>query len=153
MRRPRPRRDDRDAMIPAGFSELAEKVKAGGQHPGGEAGRRAQFGQGNPFEGTPFGDFFGPFGPFGRNQPERRQQGVGSGFIMNSDGYILTNNHVVEGADQIKVKLSDGKDREGKVVGRDPKTDLAVVKIDGSADLRPLALGDSEGPGDRLRSL
>ncbi len=73
-----------------------------------------------------------------------KQQGVGSGFIMSQDGYILTNNHVVEDADQIKVKLSNGKEYEGKVVGRDPKTDLALVKIDKAPDLQPSKLGNSE---------
>ena len=58
---------------------------------------------------------------------------------MSQDGYILTNNHVVEDADQIKVKLADGKEYDGKVVGRDPKTDLAVVKIEGATDLQPLS--------------
>ena len=63
---------------------------------------------------------------------------------MSQDGYILTNNHVVEDADQIKVKLANGKEYEGKVVGRDPKTDLALVKIDEAPDLQPLKLGNSE---------
>jgi serine protease Do len=63
---------------------------------------------------------------------------------MSREGYILTNNHVVENADQIKVKLVDGKEYEGKVVGRDPKTDLALVKIEGVSDLHPLPLGNSE---------
>lgn len=56
----------------------------------------------------------------------------------------MTNNHVVEDADQIKVKLSNGKEYDGKVVGRDPKTDLALVKIDGASDLHPLAMGNSD---------
>jgi serine protease Do len=63
---------------------------------------------------------------------------------MNKDGYILTNNHVVEDADQIKVKLANGKEYDGKVVGRDPKTDLALVKINGASDLHPLHLGNSD---------
>ena len=69
---------------------------------------------------------------------------MGSGFIMSKEGYILTNNHVVEDADQIKVKLAGGKEFEGKVVGRDPKTDLALVKIAGNSDLQPLKLGNSD---------
>ena len=92
---------------------------------------------------NPFGDFFGPF--FEGNPPRRVQTaGVGSGFVISQDGYILTNNHVVEDADQIKVKLSNGKEYEGKVVGRDPKTDLAIVKVERSSDLHPLTLGNSE---------
>jgi len=69
---------------------------------------------------------------------------VGTGCIISQDGYILTNNHVVEGADQIKVKMSDGKEFDGRIIGRDPKTDLALVKIDGASGLKPLKLGDSE---------
>jgi serine protease Do len=63
---------------------------------------------------------------------------------MSREGYILTNNHVVEEADQIKVKLANGKEYEGKVIGRDPKTDLALVKIEGAPDLQSLRLGNSE---------
>jgi serine protease Do len=63
---------------------------------------------------------------------------------MSKEGYILTNNHVVEDADQIKVKLAGGKEFDGKVVGRDPKTDLALVKIAGDSDLQPLKLGNSD---------
>jgi len=63
---------------------------------------------------------------------------------MSREGYILTNNHVVEDADQIKVKLSNGKEYDGKVIGRDPKTDLALVKINGASDLPPLKLGNSD---------
>jgi serine protease Do len=101
-----------------------------------------RFGRGNPFgDRNPFGDFFGPFE---RNQPDRKQQGVGSGFIMSKEGYILTNNHVVEDAEQIKVKLAGGKEFDGKIVGRDPKTDLALVKIAGDSDLQPLKLGNSD---------
>ena len=129
-------------MVPANFSELAEKVRAGVvniQVVKKVRGAAFQGFQGNPFGGrNPFEDFFGD------NQPERRQQGVGSGFIMNRDGYVLTNNHVVEDADQIKVKLAGGTELAGRIVGRDPKTDLALVKIDGSADLKPLTLGDSD---------
>src|SRR5512138_671050 len=95
----------------------------------------ASAGFGTPFgEMHPFGDFFGPFPG---NPRGRRQQGVGSGFLMNREGYILTNNHVVEGADQIMVKLAGGKELDAKIVGRDPKTDLALVKIEPAPDLRP----------------
>ena len=135
-------------MVPGNFSDLAEKVRPGVvniqvskkmKNAGFEG-----FG-GNPFGGrNPLEDFFGPFGGSGNNAPERRQQGVGSGFIMSKEGYILTNNHVVEDADQIRVKLAGGKQFDGKVVGRDPKTDLALVKIAGDSDLQPLKLGNSD---------
>jgi len=72
------------------------------------------------------------------------QQGVGSGFVISSDGYILTNNHVVDDANQIKIKLADGKEYDAKVVGRDPKTDLALLKADGVSGLHSLQLGDSD---------
>lgn len=129
-------------MVPGNFSELAEKVRHGVVNI--QVGKKVKNTGFEQFRGSPFGDFFGPFGGFGGNAPERRQQGVGSGFIMNEEGYILTNNHVVEGADQIRVKLASGKEFEGRVVGRDPKTDLALVKIAGNSDLQPLKLGNSD---------
>ena len=134
-------------MVPANFSDLAEKVRPGVVNiQVVKKVKNVDFGfRGNPFgDQNPFGDFFGPF--FEGNPPSReyKQQGVGSGFVISQDGYILTNNHVVEDADQIKVKLANGKEYEGKVVGRDPKTDLAIVKIERSSDLHPLTLGNSE---------
>jgi serine protease Do len=135
-------------MVPGNFSDLADKVRNGVVNiQVSKKVRNAQFESfgGNPFgDQNPFGDFFGPFGGSGNNAPGRRQQGVGSGFIMSREGYILTNNHVVEDADQIKVKLAGGKEFDGKIVGRDPKTDLAIVKIAGDSDLQPLKLGNSD---------
>jgi serine protease Do len=135
-------------MVPANFSDLAEKVRSGVVNV--QVVKKVKnigfgFRQfGNPFgEKNPFGDFFGPFSE-GNPPGGFEQRGVGSGFIMSRDGYILTNNHVVEDADQIKVKLANGKEYEGKVVGRDPKTDLALIKIDASSDLQPLTLGNSD---------
>ncbi len=136
-------------MIPANFSDLAQKVRPGVVNiQVVKKVKNVEFGfrhsPGNPFgDQNPFGDFFGPFSE--GNPPKGfKQQGLGSGFVISKDGYILTNNHVVEGADQIKVKLLDGKEYTGKVVGLDPKTDLAVIKIDGASDLHPLPLGDSD---------
>lgn len=89
-----------------------------------------------------FGDEYGKF-----NIPkEHKQSGLGSGVIVDKDGYILTNNHVIKGADEIKVKLSDKREFKGKVVGTDTKTDLAVIKID-SNHLPVVKWGDS----DRLK--
>jgi serine protease Do len=134
-------------MVPGNFSDLAEKVRTGVVNiQVSKKVKNAGFERfgGNPFEDrNPFGEFFGPFGGFGNNAPERRQQGVGSGFIISKEGYILTNNHVVEDADQIKVKLAGGKEFDAKVIGRDPKTDLALIKIAGD-DLQPLKLGNSD---------
>ncbi len=97
-----------------------------------------------PDEGGPFGGFFHKF--FGEiPDQELRQQSLGSGFIIDKDGYIITNNHVVEGADEIKVKLSDGREYKAKVIGRDTKTDLALIKISSLfKDLPALTLGDSD---------
>lgn len=72
-----------------------------------------------------------------------RQEGIGSGVIATKDGYILTNNHVVDGADEVKVALQDGREFTAKVVGRDPKTDVAVIKID-ATDLPAVPMADSE---------
>jgi serine protease Do len=96
--------------------------------------------------------------PFGPNDPFReffdrfrdmvpkdyKQQALGTGFVIDSDGFILTNNHVVEKGEEIKVKLSDGKEFVAKIVGRDPKTDRALIKIDSDVSLIPLPIGDSD---------
>ena len=89
-----------------------------------------------------FGDQFGQ-GRRGRQMPERREGGLGSGVIVRPDGYILTNNHVVDGAEQVNVELTDGRTFKAKVVGTDQPSDLAVLKIDGS-NLQTLALGNSD---------
>jgi serine protease Do len=72
-----------------------------------------------------------------------RQEGIGSGVIATKDGYILTNNHVVDGADEVKVDLQDGREFTAKVVGRDPKSDLAVIKIN-ATDLPAVPMADSD---------
>jgi serine protease Do len=136
-------------MIPANFTDLARMVRPGVVNiQVVKKVKNVDFGfrrfPGNPFgDQNPFGDFFGPFSE-GNPPREYKQQGVGSGFIMSKEGYILTNNHVVEDADQIKVKLANGKEYNGKVVGQDPKTDLALVKINGTSDLHPLQMGNSD---------
>ena len=93
-----------------------------------------------------FSQFFGPGSPFGGLQqaPQQPQieHGIGSGIIISPDGYIVTNNHVVEGATQIKVTLNDRRVLTGKVVGTDKLTDLAVVKVD-AHNLPSIAWGDS----------
>jgi len=94
----------------------------------------------DPFFRRFFGDEFS-----GRMNPRpRKEQSLGSGVIVDPDGYILTNNHVVDGADEIKVSLAnDKKDYIAKVIGRDPKTDLAVLKID-AKNLPAISIGNSE---------
>src|SRR5256886_10593563 len=99
-------------------------------------------------ETSAFDDLFFQ-GPPDENNPRRNPRGFqpvlseGSGFIVRSDGYIFTNFHVVEGADKIDVKLRDGRNFSGRVVGTDEKTDIAVVKID-AKDLPVVQLGDSD---------
>jgi serine protease Do len=94
-----------------------------------------------PFEGTPFEFFFRDL-PLSRGPMVRR--GVGSGTIVDTAGHILTNNHVVADADRVKVVLADNRELEARVVGTDPKTDIAVVKVDpGDAKLQAAVLGDS----------
>jgi Do/DeqQ family serine protease len=93
-------------------------------------------------EGFPFGDLFGQRAPRGRQMPAPMQRGLGSGVIVTADGYILTNNHVVEDSTTIKVELSDRRVFDAKLIGADPPSDLAVVKIDGS-NLPVVPIGDS----------
>jgi len=111
------------------------------------------------FQGGPFGGPQGPGGPGDPGQefwepferffgPQQRrpfkQRSLGSGFIINKEGYILTNNHVVEDADEILVRLNDEQEVQAKIVGRDPKTDIALIKIEQAEGLEPITLGDSE---------
>ena len=89
--------------------------------------------------------FFGPFGaPFGRQMRPQPQieHGIGSGVIISPDGYIVTNNHVVDGATEIKVTMSDRRILTAKLIGADPLTDLAVIKVEGK-DFPSVPLGDS----------
>jgi Do/DeqQ family serine protease len=96
-----------------------------------------------PFMDDPlFREFFNQRGA-APQPPEQRAHGLGSGVIISTDGYILTNHHVIDGADQIKVDLNDDRTLDAKVVGTDPLSDLAVLKIDAS-NLPVLALGDSD---------
>src|SRR4249919_1147833 len=108
-------------------------------------GRGGQQEFGNPFgEDDPFNDFGKRFfgGPVPRGP--QRQRSLGSGFIIDGDGSILTNNHVVENAQKIVVKLSDEQEYEAKVVGRDPKTDIAIIKINATTGHPAASLGDSD---------
>jgi serine protease Do len=135
-------KDTDSRFVPASFSQLAEEAR-----PGVVNIRTVKTIQGG---GRVFRHFFGnPFderNPFSEGEPGQdfKQSSLGSGFIIDRDGYIVTNNHVIEDADQIKVRLADGKEYETRVVGRDPNTDLALIKIDPAVDLTPLPLGDSD---------
>jgi serine protease Do len=104
-------------------------------------GFRSPFREREPFGTDPFREFFERF--FGETPPQGRQS-LGSGFILNPQGLIITNNHVIEEADKIKVILRDEREFEAQVIGRDPKTDLALLKVQTSVDLPTVPLGNSD---------
>jgi serine protease Do len=104
-----------------------------------------------PFEMFP--ELFGQGGRRPRSAPRQQEYKVpslGSGFVISPDGYIVTNNHVVDGVDEIKVHFADGVVRDAKIIGQDPKTDLALIQVADAKDLPALPLGDSDAvlPGD-----
>jgi serine protease Do len=131
------------------FVQVAQVVKpavvniATTQRPRPQEGGRTP--QAPPFFRGPFRDFFGEdfFERFFGERPQRERRSLGSGVIVDKRGYILTNNHVIEQADQIEVRLSDKRKFTAAVIGKDPKTDLAVIKIDAPDDLPVAKLGDS----------
>jgi serine protease Do len=97
----------------------------------------------NPFGSNLFDDFFNRFNDESQQRPHR-EQSLGTGFIISSDGYILTNNHVVNGADEVMVKLSDGREVKGEIKGSDEKVDIALIKIIEKDPLPFAELGDSD---------
>jgi len=99
----------------------------------------------SPFGGNdPFDDFFKKF--FGGDSPQQefKRQGLGSGFIMSKDGYVVTNNHVIDKASDVEVILQNGDKYEAKIVGKDPKTDLAVLKFEPDQEIQEVHFGDSD---------
>ena len=138
------------AVAPPDFAELAKNLKptvvnistAKTIKPQRPFARRSP----SPFGSDPFEDFFERF--FG-DVPQRsyREKSLGSGFIISDEGYILTNGHVVSGADEIKVKLSDGREFKGEIRGLDEKLDIGLIKINAKDHLPVATLGDS----DRIR--
>jgi serine protease Do len=135
--------------VPDSFNQLAEMaspavvnirtvktIKGGG--PVFRQFQRDPWGKNSPFK-----EFFERY--FGDEMHrEFKQPSLGSGFIIDKDGYVVTNNHVIEDADQIKVKLKDEHEFDAKIVGRDPNTDIALLKIESAQDLPTLKLGDSD---------
>jgi serine protease Do len=136
-------------MVPQNFSALADTVNPAVVHirvektVKGEGPALHQFNQ-NPFGGNKqFKDFFGRnFGQ--QRQPEFKRPGQGSGFIIDKSGYIVTNNHVVEGADTIKVILKDDTEYDAEIVGRDPVTDIALIKVEAKGNLPTVPMGSSD---------
>jgi serine protease Do len=132
---------------PLSFVDLAKKTKPAVVNISVE---QTVKGQGNmqfrsPFnENDPFRDFFDRFFNDQQGPKEYKQRGLGTGFIIDKEGYILTNNHVIAHSDKILVKLSDKKEYSAKVIGSDPKTDLALIKIEPKESLPVLPLGDSD---------
>lgn len=132
---------------PDSFADLAERLLPAVVNIsttttlGGERGpQMPQFPPGSPFE-----DFFREF--FDRQQPPsvpRRATSLGSGFIIDADGYIVTNNHVIESAEEVTVILQDDTALKAEVVGRDPKTDIALLKVEPDRKLPAVSWGDSD---------
>jgi Do/DeqQ family serine protease len=135
--------------LQAAFVAVAERVRPAVVNIGTVQMARGRRPPAIPGPGTDdpfFKDFFDQF--FGRGGPGRREEfkrpGIGSGVIVDKRGYVLTNNHVILGADSVTVKLSSGDELKGRIVGTDAKTDLAVVKLESSRELRVAKLGNSD---------
>ncbi len=95
-------------------------------------------------EGSPFDDFFRDFGGPGQGGPAQRSQALGSGFVISEDGFIVTNNHVIEGADEIEIEFFSGGRLPATVVGTDPNTDIALLKVESDDPLPFVSFGDSD---------
>ncbi len=139
-------------VSPAVVTVLATQEDQAAANDNGDGGDNGSpFGPGSPFDeflrrfGIPDGPGM-PGSPFGQNGPQQEHPhgiALGSGFVIDHDGYIVTNNHVVDNAASVKVRLSDDREFDAKVVGTDQPTDLALIKID-AKDLPELPLGDSD---------
>ncbi len=145
---------------PAGFADLVTKVKPAvisvrvKIDQSADAGPLAQNDDGQSqnlpeqFRNTPFEKFFRQFGdgngPRGNMRRHQVITGVGSGFFISPDGYAVTNNHVVDHANSVEVRTDDGKTYTAKVVGTDPKTDLALIKVDGRSDFTYVNFEDQQ---------
>ena len=129
-------------MVPDSFADLAEKLMPSVVNIASTQTIRTTS---NPFpfefpEGSPFEDMFKEF-----NQPrERKATGLGSGFIIDSKGIVVTNNHVIQGAEDIVVSVNGSKEYKAKVIGKDPYMDLAVLQIESDEKFIPVSFGDSD---------
>src|SRR5258708_3703833 len=148
-----------NAQRPVGFADIVEKVKPAVisvrvKMEAGNDSTSFNFNDDNPLRGSPFEDFFRRFaqpqpGPGGRSDqngvPRQRRQyatGQGSGFFISADGYAVTNNHVVDKAESVEVTTDDGKSYTAKVIGTDPRTDIALIKVGGRSDFPFARFGD-----------
>lgn len=139
------------APMPETFSPLVEKVSPAvvtitAEKAVNQAAEdlSKRFGRGSPFEEffRRFGNPEAPQGPYGQSN---KAVALGSGFIIDGDdGYVVTNNHVIDGADSISIKLTDGSSLDAKIIGTDPKTDIALLKVESEDDLPYVSFGDSD---------
>jgi serine protease Do len=136
-------------LVPANFSQLSEIISPTVVNIRTEKTIKGGGSVFRDFHGSPWGkndpfrEFFERF--FGEGfQREFKQRSLGSGFIIDKDGYIVTNNHVIEKADKIRVKLKSGQEFDAEIIGRDPNTDIALIKLKSEEDLPIAKLGDSD---------
>ena len=133
-----------ETVIPGSFAELADRLSPSVVNVKVTKVEKADFNMNHP-QLEQFGDFFGRFFDGVPQMPrDYRSQGAGSGVIISDDGYILTNNHVVENAKEVTITMASDKELTAEVIGRDPKTDLAVLKVNSTQKLPAAKLGDSE---------
>jgi serine protease Do len=133
---------------PESFADLAEQISPSVVNITTEtlvAGRTGGP-QGVVPEGSPFEDFFRDFQDRnGEGERPRRSSALGSGFVISEDGYIVTNNHVIEEADEILIEFFEGFELPAKLIGRDPNTDIALLKVESENPLKFVSFGDSDG--------
>ncbi|WBU61168.1 Do family serine endopeptidase [Paracoccus albus] len=140
----------RQQVMPESFADLVEEVSPAVVNINTSSVIERPTGRMFP-EGSPFEDLFRDFGmpspnqnnPFGQQQSPQRANALGSGFVISDDGYIVTNNHVIDGADEIEIEFRDGARRSAEVVGTDAQTDIALLKVD-AQDLPFVGFGDSD---------
>ena len=132
--------------VPESFADLAEKLMPSVVNIAATRVVETRAQSPFPFQfppGSPFEDFFKEFNPQQGAPQKRKSTALGSGFVISQDGIVITNNHVIQGSEGILVKFTDGKEYEAKLIGTDPVSDIAVLKIQSSNKFKPVALGDS----------
>jgi len=133
--------------MPKSFADLAEKISPSVVNITTSTTVAASTGPGPMVpDGSPFEDFFRDFNDRNQNGPSRprRSSALGSGFVISEDGYIVTNNHVIEAADEILIEFFEGGELPAKLIGRDPNTDIALLKVESDEPLDYVNFGDSD---------